>query len=1544
AVPEPGLNVRLAPREPPVDAAEDDDMEPAGDDMDGVLEAIGMRGSLWMLVQNSALMMLLIGCCLGVAIWIPFIFGKTLLMLSPTDLIQLPLFILRCITDPLVDFVLDVCLPAVTSKFNNAISSYLQGHDDSTVLFIALEGSRRMMDGIQHVWFELFHQTSSTTGTSEITQVASSNATSFISHLSHLPLLGAHIAPLDQQLQTTTSQIVSSIQPYVDRGMALWESFGTGSSPMDRFACIVVGYAALIALGAWYLARSRNAYGQTVGRAAQQAIRQQGIILKVAFFIAIELIIFPIVCGILLDLSTFPLFAGATIRSRWQFHVAAPLGSTFLHWFCGTGFMFHFAVFVTLCREIVRPGVMWFIRDPNDPQFHPIKEILEKPMWTQLKKIGASGLMYSAMILLGIGSVVWTITFIIPGLCPLNLSFTSPALQLQSHLLSEFPIDLHLYHIIVPLTISYANPKAFFKKVFETWWHFAARQLRLTSFMFDERRPDEEGTHVHKTWSSWLKRERAVVTKEEDGTLTVVTASENVAFVKDGHFVRAPHYDAVPIVPGRRMLVPVDEHGEAIDPSERAAGHPAAAGLNANDPGTVVVYVPPNFRQRIMAFLFLMWLCGSVFACSITILPLALGRYLLTTFVTSGRAVHDIYTITTGLYLLWALLFVVRWTWQKVQAKKQNQARITLADVVGFSRVVSVWMSFLVVAFGLLLPLLFGLLMELYLIMPIKPSPPTRPPVILLNFVQDWALGVLYMKIAYRIVTVLPNETWKQSLEAVFADGWQQPNVKAAAQVLLPTIAASIAALVLPSSLAWLAIKLLAIRDPLQQTQIFRYTHPTVLTIVLLYIGHKGVYTVVKHWIQSIREEEYLVGRRLHNLDEDANLQRDEVIFLTEEDSLNTSFRDDSLAYRKLFSELEDSELESIKDALEASDESTHSADGMDPLPDLEDENPFVTRERGVPGFLRHAANEPTPPTQQVSHRTLPYATINIVPSGITVGLLALFLYVVIDYSPTLVKNFLLILLTVLLIYHLASPDFRPTLSNTASPSPPSTTPSEPSALTLDLKSDVGESERKLVPSMIEFGAVPASHAQAGQASAAYSCDATACKPPACLCASQTPPGGIAPKDAPQFVTVTFDDSVQNYLWDTVQQMLSTKNPNGCPAKGTFFTEVLYTNFTLVQQFYAAGNEVADHTVNHYDLPQPADEISACRQILKEYAGVPLGKIQGFRAPFLNYTLDTLKELAAQNFTYDSSATAVVDDAYWPYTLDYGIANDCWTGQCGAGQAKIPGLWEIPMYAIVDPSNTQTVIGLMDVYLEANTTAISSYMSANFDRHYNGNRQPFGVYVHPVHLSTIPGVPIASGQQAPADYLSSTVSFLSSIASQPDVWFVSNEQLLQWMKNPVPASQLASQPYMQCQKPVINKNICNGLDDTNSGTPDQGLLNNCLINNTVSFSTCWNCPTQVPTTQNPNPPSSVAAGQANYRYPLPDNCDSVWFDPMTNICLCTNSTCAYQDIAVSNGTNSTNASASAASSGKGSTSASNIISISTTTLVLFVLSALCLQL
>lgn len=53
----------------------------------------------------------------------------------------------------------------------------------------------------------------------------------------------------------------------------------------------------------------------------------------------------------------------------------------------------------------MRPGAMWFIKDPQDQNSHPIRDILERPTFLQLRKIMASAVMYAVVVAAVVGSV-----------------------------------------------------------------------------------------------------------------------------------------------------------------------------------------------------------------------------------------------------------------------------------------------------------------------------------------------------------------------------------------------------------------------------------------------------------------------------------------------------------------------------------------------------------------------------------------------------------------------------------------------------------------------------------------------------------------------------------------------------------------------------------------------------------------------------------------------------------------------------------------------------------------------------------------------------------------------------------------------------------------------------------------------------------------------------------------------------------------------------------------------------------------------------------
>ncbi|RHZ59499.1 hypothetical protein Glove_363g39 [Diversispora epigaea] len=824
------------------EAEGEDEDNAANEDLEGVLEAIGMRGSLWMLAQNSALMSVLIALCLAGSIWVPYVVGKTVLLVKPLNVVQLPLTLLRRVTDPLVDTLLDTTLPwiwsiifpVLKSGWNVAKPALLPLVEQPSLRIYLREITDRTQDLV-------FYSTSLMTEYTPYSAVNSLNFTT--SEIS--------------RVQKITEFLKNHNLTVLVKVMERWDGFAYGNTPTDKVVCIICGYGMVILVCTWYLARTRNAYGRTVSRAVQEGLRQQGIVLKVAFFVAIELIIFPIICGILLDLSTLPLFSEASPTSRLEFYFDSPLTSTFLHWFTGTAFMFHFAVFVSLCRDIVRNGVMWFIRDPNDPQFHPIKEILERPVWTQLKKIGASGIMYSAMIVCGLGSVIYFIRYAFNGILPLQWSF--------SDTLSDFPIDLLIFHIIVPTTVALARPKRMFRTLFENWWHLTARHLRLTSFMFGGRHYEEEGTHVRKTWRAVLLNKKAPVPLPDDiDYFDESDESEEVVFGRDGGFVRAPSYDGVPVVPGRRMLVPVTERGELLNPED-------ATGDDDQDQlGYTVVYVPPNFKARVIMFLFCMWLSGSLFCCSVTVIPLLTGRYIFKSFIQPDRPVHDIYCFTIGIYVMWLLGISFDWMIRKAQIileKRNNNINWkVIRNKILNEAIVVFKVTYLLVAFGVVIPFLLSLVVELYFLLPWK-KPVTDVPII--SYLQDWALGIIYLKIAYRVIFMLPENTYSRAFLEITGRGIRLLNVKLATTAfIIPIGGTALAAIILPALTARAIIFLTGTNNDITMTLMYRYIYPVFLAMVFGYRLQRHMTQLIRGWMQSVRDEEYLIGRRLHNIEQ----------------------------------------------------------------------------------------------------------------------------------------------------------------------------------------------------------------------------------------------------------------------------------------------------------------------------------------------------------------------------------------------------------------------------------------------------------------------------------------------------------------------------------------------------------------------------------------------------------------------------------------------------------------------------------------------------
>jgi len=178
-----------------------------------------------------------------------------------------------------------------------------------------------------------------------------------------------------------------------------------------------------------------------------------------------------------------------------------------------------------------------------------------------------------------------------------------------------------------------------------------------------------------------------------------------------------------------------------------------------------------------------------------------------------------------------------------------------------------------------------------------------------------------------------------------------------------------------------------------------------------------------------------------------------------------------------------------------------------------------------------------------------------------------------------------------------------------------------------------------------------------------------------------------------------------------------------------------------------------------------------------------------------------------------------------------------------------------------------------------------------FTAHYTGNRQPFGLYTHPIHVA--PNVP---GVLTPNSTINMINEFLDWVQVQQDVWIITNYQLVQWMQNPTPVSDLNNFAPLKCPVPQVSAQICDGIPAN-----ELGLVESCDFPD-FPFGTCYGCPTTPPTPDEPNPPQATPT-VGGLRYRISANCSTPWWDPIGNKCLCTDSSCQFTDMSRTIGPN-----------------------------------------
>lgn len=936
--PPPALNLQpgLQPAGPDIQFdwnANDLEAIEDAEDLDGILELLGIRGPIVGMVQNVIFSEFLITLTIAASVWLPYIWGKIALLIlaNPVGVfIRAPIYVVTRAADTSVDLIL-FCVgllahgshftmswlgrivrplaPGLTSfsspPFLRHLSSELTKSSGSRLEetfsrtisglrpdFPTFSMQSRYVLRVFRVWgtqiltawsqFNILDPRQNGRFNMHNLKWIRPSLLAFFKCMFSPHALQIELSRLGNGLQTlfTDLKLQSSSTPEaIDLSLLRWEA-------RDRVIAVILGYLFFAAAGSFYLKIARLINGlssdEKVNGVFADSLRQAGGVMKVIVIIGIEMIAFPLYCGILLDVALLPLFADANLSSRIDFMVQAPITGLFVHWFIGTCYMFHFALFVSMCRKIFRKGVLYFIRDPDDPTFHPVRDVLERPVLTQLGKIAYSALIYGGLVIMCLGGVVWAVSCI-EGVLPIHWTTTEPRLA--------FPLDAIFYNFMLPFIVRKAEPSRRISTIYEWWFRGCASALRLTHFLFGEEREEEKISRWRRiSFSlSLTKSTEAEPIEGSSKAPCLKTDDDFQADHRDGTWVFAPANDSVRIPKGERVFLEVNEDSEHGDDEK---GHIKRTHDRTDDRFTKV-YVPPNFRARVLVFIVLLWCFTATTGVVITVGPMILGRMMIHWVAGNNLPPNDLYALTAGVLFCCAIAYVTGQRkflkdWICTKAKDQQASFWQALSSVYSSIMYLLGLAYLSIMFGIMIPLALSLLAEVYVHLPAynllserdrnnasvgtdgnSSEVPYQPPSIFI--LQTWVLGFLYLRLTLRLMLRYPNRHTRaaRATGAILRHGLWRPDVRLATRsVVLPIMVSCITLILTPLLFAQAVILALGVRDAQSQTEIYRAAYPCLLTVgVTVYLAIR-LKQQIATWRVRIRDEVYLVGERLHNFQE----------------------------------------------------------------------------------------------------------------------------------------------------------------------------------------------------------------------------------------------------------------------------------------------------------------------------------------------------------------------------------------------------------------------------------------------------------------------------------------------------------------------------------------------------------------------------------------------------------------------------------------------------------------------------------------------------
>lgn len=364
---------------------------------------------------------------------------------------------------------------------------------------------------------------------------------------------------------------------------------------------------------------------------------------KVFIVFAVEIVVFPVYCGWLIDMCLAPLFKhdlvihnsdGSTTYDYLLIltneKLGAPSTCVLIYWGFGTIYMLCFALYVGMLRtKILRPGVLFFIRSPEDPNARLIHDALVKSLRFQLLRIWLSAKFYTGNILLGIGLVTW-------GLRWLTMS-PDPEKRVFLPIQIDWVGVLHIVSIGKTIMDHQTKLAEYCVMFWDRVFKVVCYKLRLSHFILGVSVPEERGYIVYKSKFHELRGDQP----DYSHPVTLNEAKQrlkepgiNACFVPDGNYVRAPSSDTSRKFIDR-LFIPVTKSDQPLLEAEPKPARPHEDGYESDysdidlnyEQSYDVVYRPPDFKARCMLLVLLLGIFAQILFTLVGTSAALIGRF-----------------------------------------------------------------------------------------------------------------------------------------------------------------------------------------------------------------------------------------------------------------------------------------------------------------------------------------------------------------------------------------------------------------------------------------------------------------------------------------------------------------------------------------------------------------------------------------------------------------------------------------------------------------------------------------------------------------------------------------------------------------------------------------------------------------------------------------------------------------------------------------------------------------------------------------------------